>query len=373
MTEVLQQTIRRVYPQPAEDLNLNIDYWHQIKEQIISEAGEEAYQFISNHVNLGNRNIHIASTTTVFNINVNVQERSKALVNLMRVNDLRRINKFFEAINSKLDHLGVFIGCAETKNMRKQRILAKYPPLVSRVAYFFDYLIKRVFPKFLLTKKIYFLLTRGHNRVLTRAEILGRLYSCGFDVTDEKEIGGMLYFAAKKVKIPCYDLNPTYGPLIRLRRIGKNGQVIKVYKFRTMHPYAEYLQEYIYTKHKLQNGGKFSNDFRVSTAGKFMRAFWIDELPMFINVFKGEMKLVGVRPLSNQYYNLYPEELQKARTRVKPGLVPPYYADMPQTLEEIIESERRYLERFDKHPLRTQWNYFWKAMFNIFLRRARSC
>ena len=84
------------------------------------------------------------------------------------------------------------------------------------------------------------------------------------------------------------------------------------------------------------------------------------------------MKVVGVRPLSQQYFNLYSKELQEKRVKYRPGLIPPYYADLPETLEEIQESEMRYLEAYEKRPVRTQFTYFWKAIFNIIFRRARS-
>ncbi|MEX2567706.1 MAG: hypothetical protein WD431_17295 [Cyclobacteriaceae bacterium] len=83
-------------------------------------------------------------------------------------------------------------------------------------------------------------------------------------------------------------------------------------------------------------------------------------------------KIVGVRPLSQHYFDLYPEDLQKLRTRVKPGLVPPFYADMPQTFEEITESERQYLYAYLKNPILTDIRYFFKAFFNIFFKGARS-
>ena len=93
---------------------------------------------------------------------------------------------------------------------------------------------------------------------------------------------------------------------------------------------------------------------------------------MFLNVLKGQLKLVGVRPLSEQYYELYDPNLREMRIKYKPGMVPPFYADMPKTLEEIQESERRYLEAYDKHPFRTDWKYFWKVMGNILFRHKRS-
>jgi len=169
------------------------------------------------------------------------------------------------------------------------------------------------------------------NRVISQAETYGRLYSCGFSFIDEIFINNSLYFVFKKVKEPVFDYHPTYGALIRLKRYGKNGKVIKVYKFRTMHAYSEYLQNFIFEKNALQEGGKFRNDYRVNTIGKIMRKFWIDELPMLFNLFKGDLKLFGVRPLSQQYFDLYDADLKDKRLKYRPGLVPPFYVDLPKT------------------------------------------
>ncbi len=100
-----------------------------------------------------------------------------------------------------------------------------------------------------------------------------------------------------------------------------------------------------------------------------MRALWIDELPMLLNWMRGELKLVGVRPISEHYFSLYSKEHQKRRIRYKPGLIPPYYADLPKTLSEIEASENRYLDAYEKHPFRTNWRYFWKAIFNIIIQK----
>lgn len=108
-------------------------------------------------------------------------------------------------------------------------------------------------------------------------------------------------------------------------------------------------------------GGKIAGDYRVNAAGRFLRKTWLDELPMLINWMKGDLKLVGVRPLSSHYFSLYSEELRALRIRTKPGLIPPFYADMPGTLDEIQESERRYLEQYLRSPFLTDWRYFWKA------------
>jgi hypothetical protein len=97
-----------------------------------------------------------------------------------------------------------------------------------------------------------------------------------------------------------------------------------------MYPYSEYLQEYVHEQNQLQEGGKFKDDFRVTGYGKVMRKLWLDELPMLYNWMKGDLQLVALRPLSRHYLNLYDKNLQELRKKVKPGLVPPFYADMPK-------------------------------------------
>ena len=100
---------------------------------------------------------------------------------------------------------------------------------------------------------------------------------------------------------------------------------------------------------------------------------FLDELPMLLNWIKGDMKLVGVRPISQHYYSLYSKELQEQRTRHKPGLLPPFYADMPKTLDEIQDSEIRYLTMCEQRgTLVTDFIYFWKIVGTIVLKRARS-
>jgi lipopolysaccharide/colanic/teichoic acid biosynthesis glycosyltransferase len=349
-----------------------IKHSSHIASYIIQESSEEVLNLINRYFDFSKDNFTILSTTTRFNVMKLAEDCFCCIANLKRTNDIRYINKFFEAVNIKILNEGYFIGCVETKNMRKHRILKKYPPVLNRIYYFFDFLFKRVAPKFNVTKKFYFFLTRGENRVLSKAETLGRLYSCGFDVIETVNIDGLMYFVAQKINKPFRDSNPTYGPLIKLRRIGKNGEFFYVYKFRTMHPFSEYLQAYVYKQHDLQEGGKFKNDFRVTTLGKIMRKFWIDELPMLLNLLKGEMKIVGVRPLSKHYFDLYDDELKQARIKTKPGLIPPFYADMPKSLEEIQASEMKYLNAHAKHPFLTDWKYFWKALFNIIFKKARS-
>lgn len=296
----------------------------------------------------------------------------KGVLSLQRINNVQYVNKFLEEINIAQQNGDYCVIRLETKDSRRVRILKKFPMLISRPYYAMDFVLKRLFPKWSVTKKIYFWITKGQNRVISLTEALGRLVSCGYDIIDHRRFGYDTFVIARKIREPHYNIDATYGALVYLNRIGMGGKEFTVYKIRTMHPYSEYLQEYIFKKNNLQHGGKIKDDFRVTGYGKIFRKLWIDELPMLYNWIKGEMKLVGVRPLSKQYYNLYPDDVKELRKRVKPGLVPPFYADMPGTLNEIVESERVYIQSYLESPLRTDIRYFILAFYNIIFKRARS-
>jgi lipopolysaccharide/colanic/teichoic acid biosynthesis glycosyltransferase len=344
-----------------------------IAAAIINECGAEMSKAI---LQMTGRKLKdhtaVLSTTTVFNITGLVKDKYKYIINLRRINDIQKLNDFLNAVNNKLDHNGYFFCCVETKDQRKLRILNKYPPVVNYIYYFFNFIFKRVFPKLKLTHGLYFFITQGKNSVISRAEALGRLSRAGFIIQQESFIGNQLFIEAMKCREP-FPVNGTYyGPLIALPRVGKDGKFIKVYKLRTMHPYSEYIQDYVYKLYDLQDGGKFRNDFRITSWGGVCRKLWIDELPMFINFLKGDMKFVGVRPLSKQYFELYRPDVKERRIKYKPGLIPPYYADMPEDLEGIQSSELKYLDSFDNHPIITDFRYFFKSIWNIMYNNARS-
>jgi len=343
-------------------------------ETILEETGPEVLEYLEQQINFDSPLTHIISTTTRFNVLTLPDGYFDTLVNLKRINNVQYINKFLESVNIKLRQNGVFMLVVETLCLRKKRILDKYPPILNWFAYRFDSFFNRVLPKMPITKKLYYYFTSGRNRVLSKAEIFGRLYSCGFEIEDEKIINSLMWITARRVKAPIFDHQPTYGPLIRLKRVGKGGKIITVYKMRTMHAYSEYLQEYVYKLNNLQEGGKFNNDFRVTKWGRFLRSLWLDELPMLFNLFNGDLKIVGVRPLSQHYFSLYTPELQELRKKVKPGLIPPYYAQFPtpKTLEQVMQNEKEYLDAYFRQPFRTDLVYFWRAFYNIVFRRARS-
>lgn len=95
--------------------------------------------------------------------------------------------------------------------------------------------------------------------------------------------------------------------LFKQERPGLNGTIFKMYKFRTM------------TDEKNENGELLPDSVRFTKFGKFLRSTSLDELPGLFNIFKGDMSIIGPRPLLVQYLPLYNEH-QKRRHEVRPGL-----------------------------------------------------
>ena len=101
--------------------------------------------------------------------------------------------------------------------------------------------------------------------------------------------------------------NKDTGIFFTQERPGKNGKIFKVIKFKTM------------TDKRDANGKLLSDAERLTKVGRFVRSTSVDELPQLFNVLKGDMALVGPRPLLPQYLSLYSKE-QARRHEVRPGI-----------------------------------------------------
>jgi lipopolysaccharide/colanic/teichoic acid biosynthesis glycosyltransferase len=296
----------------------------------------------------------------------------RAILDTRRLNDIRRINRFLVAANRCLPLGGGFAIRVCTLEQRRHRMRRRLGRFLFPPVCWLDFVFNRMLPKLPVLRRLYFAVSKGRGRAISESEALGRLVFCGFAIVATGATNGCLVIVARKVGPPSRDPDPTYGPLCRLKRVGQHGKTIFVHKLRTMHPYAECLQEYVYRRNHLAVGGKLKDDFRITSWGRLLRRFWLDELPMLFNWLKGDLKLVGVRPLSHHYLSLYPESSRLLRQRFKPGLIPPYYADLPKTLEEIVRSEEAYLRAYELHPLRTDLRYFTRAVYNILFKGVRS-
>lgn len=97
------------------------------------------------------------------------------------------------------------------------------------------------------------------------------------------------------------------SPFFIQKRPGRNQQIFKIIKFKTMNDARD------------ASGKLLPDAKRLTLVGKFVRKFSLDEIPQFLNVLKGDMSLIGPRPLLPDYLHLY-SDFQNKRHEVKPGI-----------------------------------------------------
>jgi lipopolysaccharide/colanic/teichoic acid biosynthesis glycosyltransferase len=283
------------------------------------------------------------------------------------------LNSILLDLHGKLASGGLLLLQGETL-CDKRRKLDHVPAALRTIIWFFNFVYHRFLAKTNPTRSLYERI-HGHKRLfISKAEILGRLVYCGFSIEHYEIKDGKHHIRARKSHQPKIHLQPSYGPLFKMTRVGKNGNLIQVYKLRTMHSYSEFLQEYMVSKYgySSKGNGKIEHDFRVLSYGIFLRRIWLDELPQILNVLKGDMALVGVRPLSQARFKEFPEDVKEARIKYKPGCIPPYVSLLMANEKDNIEAERIYLRDKSLNPKTSDIRYFFLALRNILTNKIRS-
>ena len=143
------------------------------------------------------------------------------------------------------------------------------------------------------------------------------------------------------------------GPLFYDQlRVGKNGKYFKIYKFRTMIVGADkilekYLEENEEARKEFEETQKLSNDPRITKLGKILRKTSLDEFPQFINVLKGDMSLIGPRPLVKGELDAHKGN-HEIYESVKPGISGWWAANGRSDLsyDERLKLEYYYAENF---------------------------
>lgn len=105
-------------------------------------------------------------------------------------------------------------------------------------------------------------------------------------------------------------------------RVGMNGKIFKIYKFRSMKMNADNLEDTLSANEIEQYFKEFKliNDSRITRVGQFLRKTSLDELPQFFNILKGDMSLIGPRPiLKSELLKYYPQDQDKL-LKLRPGL-----------------------------------------------------
>ncbi len=156
------------------------------------------------------------------------------------------------------------------------------------------------------------------------------------------------------------------GPVFFLHtRIGKNGKNIKIYKFRTMVTNAEELiKEFTPEQMKeYKENYKLTNDPRITKIGKFLRKTSLDELPQLINIIKGDLSIIGPRPVVKDELEKYEENIAKFLS-VTPGLTGNWAANGRNntTYEERMKLELEYV---DNISLKTDIKIFFQTIYAV--------
>lgn len=303
-------------------------------------------------------------------INTNETDHSLIVLNT-RVNDIGDINSVFRKAYNSLSPGGFFVVCYNNIEDTDSLLRSKFPFILYYLIFPIHWLFYRVLSKIPATAWLQEWLSRGKNKVVSWAEVYGRLAYCGFEVEFDDRHCGMQFIIARKTKTISDNPSPSFYVFIKLNRVSLYGNIVKINKIRSMYPYSEFLQKKIFEQNSLGNGGKFNVDPRITPQGKIFRKYWIDELPQLLDWLRGEIKLVGIRAMSQHFFSLYSQEYKDLYLKVKPGIISPIFDEKSDTFKDIERIEYEYLENYIKHPLKTDWKYFWVTTQSI-LKGVRS-
>jgi len=275
------------------------------------------------------------------------------------------LKRYSEDINCMV--IGRVVTLEDWKKTRKLRKL----PFIGIFFSMLEFLFFRFLPKVYFSKNIYKLIGFNQSRFMSKAEILGRFIYNGFEIISFTPIQGYHTFKIQKVS-KGYTQKVDTGLIISIERLGLNGKKIKVYKIRTMHSYSEFIHKYMIQNYGFNSSGKISNDFRITKWGKLLRKFWIDELPQLYNLLRRDLKLVGLRPVGEAYFDQLPDYIKKRRLNFKPGCIPPYVSlDMRSSIEEVVKADEIYMNDYTKNKF-VDFRYFFLAIYCIIVKRKRS-
>lgn len=129
--------------------------------------------------------------------------------------------------------------------------------------------------------------------------------------------------------------------------IGRDGRPFVGYKFRTMVPNADELKERLLDKNEMIGPVfKLRNDPRVTPVGRILRKFSVDELPQLWSVLKGDMSLVGPRPVGPQEWEHF-EDWQRRKLNVTPGMICLWHLrGKPKEFKEWIKLDLEYIDNW---------------------------
>jgi exopolysaccharide biosynthesis polyprenyl glycosylphosphotransferase len=154
------------------------------------------------------------------------------------------------------------------------------------------------------------------------------------------------------------------GPILfKQQRCGLNGQPFTIFKFRTMRTDAEQRKHELAAMNEMSGPVfKIKNDPRITPIGKFLRKFSIDEFPQLFNVLRGEMSLVGPRPLPVDEVKRFDDLAHRRRLSVKPGLTCLWQVSGRNDVSDFRDWVRLDLEYIDNWSLWLDLKIMWRTV-----------
>lgn len=162
-------------------------------------------------------------------------------------------------------------------------------------------------------------------------------------------VGLVIMFIAMIFVAPAIKIESPGPVFFKQKRVGRNGRYFYIYKFRSMYMDAEERKKELMAKNEMSGlMFKMKDDPRITKVGKFIRKTSIDEFPQFINVFKGDMSIVGTRPPTVNEFKQY-EGHHKRRLSMKPGITGMWQAYGRKTItdfEDIVSMDLDYIDNW---------------------------
>ena len=258
----------------------------------------------------------------------------------------------------------------ENKNLVKNPNINNYKNLSLEVVHI-DNVNKKTFMN--LLDDLYLKLINGGILIINldkikipEIELLGRFMYKGFEYHSKEDLDNSEFLSVVKKYEKSKIKSPSIKPIISLDRVGFKGENIKIHKIRSMYKYSEFLHQGMLENSGLSTIGKVKSDPRITSFGKFMRKYWIDELPQFYDLITFKIKIVGIRAMSYAFFEQYPERYKKKYYKVKPGLIGPIFDDKTTDFDNIVKTEEKYLDDYLKNPYKTDFKLFFKTLFMIF-------
>lgn len=158
-------------------------------------------------------------------------------------------------------------------------------------------------------------------------------------------IGLILIAPIMAILMIAIRLDSAGSPLFLQERVGRDGRRFRMLKLRTMHAAADE-QKAALERHNLSSGlFKIPNDPRITRVGRFLRRKHFDEFPQLWNVVRGDMNLIGPRPLVPSEHAAIPDAARLIRERVRPGITGPWQllGPLDAGLIELAELDVAYI------------------------------